>query len=399
MKYLKKFFSLLLWFVFILIALLFVQYVFAPVYDFHEKENFSGDHIYNPYQHMDSSAWKKANFQVQSRVWGGITNGRDNSNSMIDSIYRYLDYDIIAISDYMRINKFGREKKSYLPVYEHGYSILKHHQICVGAERVNWRDYAFYQSLHHKQHIIDILRDENEFIIMAHPKLRDAFDPGDFSWLRGFDAIEILNFYRVSIAHWDSALSAGNFVTAIGNDDAHDISNPDEVGQYCTFINTEMHSDSIISALRQGNSYAARMFRYVGETYEEKKKKLDEVAQLSRAELVGDTFYVKVDLSASQIRFIGQGGHLLKETENASEAFYVIRDEDTYVRTELIFPNRNEIYLNPLVRYSQNWPPARDLPKVNPLRTWIYRILVGATFAFVIINIIILRQRLIKKKS
>ena len=54
--------------------------LYAPGYIFPEPKPFSGNKLYNPYQDLDTSRWLKANFQVQTRVWGGITNGRKNSS-------------------------------------------------------------------------------------------------------------------------------------------------------------------------------------------------------------------------------------------------------------------------------------------------------------------------------
>jgi len=159
----------------LLIVIFFVIYAIAPVYKFSDAKVFSGDKIHNPYQNMDSTHWKKGNFQVQSRAWLGITNGRNNSNEAIQIVYKQLGYDIIVTSDYMKINDFGEGNNWHIPTYEHGYSVRKVHQVCIGSRKVDWIDYPFYQNISHKQHIINILRENNDIVCLAHPDLRDGY--------------------------------------------------------------------------------------------------------------------------------------------------------------------------------------------------------------------------------
>ena len=173
---------------------------------------FKGDKIFNPYQGVDSNYWRKSNFQVQSAAWFGITDGSENSNQAIDSFYNYLDYDVIGISDYMKINEYKKDIDPYIPLYEHGYNIWKRHQVCLGADKVNWHDYVFHQSIHHKQDIINRLRDEAELIIIAHPNYEGGYKARDFRYLTNYDGIEILNYFRQSIEHWDTALSVGDML-------------------------------------------------------------------------------------------------------------------------------------------------------------------------------------------
>ncbi len=383
----------------LLILLIFiVQYIFAPVYNFPEPVPFSGDKIFNPYQQTDSSYWRKANFQVQSAAWFGVTDGRYNTNEIIDSTFRYLDYDVICISDYMKINEYGKEAGSYIPVYEHGYNLWKRHQVCIGAHDITWRDYAFYQNLHHKQHIINELRDHSELIIIAHPNYEDGWEAEDFKWMTNYDGLEILNYFRQSIEHWDSALSAGYYVIGIGDDDVHDITNPNEVGQYCTLIYSEsLLGDSIVQAMKDAKVIAAHIYRDYDESFEVKKSKLKDIAKLEYAQLKGDTFFVKVNRQAHVIDFIGQDGISKKHIQNADSAFYIIQPEDTYIRTQINFPNRNVFYLSPIVRYSGVWPPDKPLAQINQVKTWVYRILIIASLLFIFINILFLRRRFRKK--
>jgi len=151
LKIFAKYFAIFL----ILLLLIFgVNYITCPVYDFHVSTPFSGLFIYNPYSSMDSKAWHKSNFQIQSYAWGGITSGRGNSNEDIYQLYKSLGYEVIATSDYQKINRFAEQYPGFIPVYEHGYGIQKSHQVLVGSKKVLWKDYPFFQTIHNKQHII-----------------------------------------------------------------------------------------------------------------------------------------------------------------------------------------------------------------------------------------------------
>jgi hypothetical protein len=376
------------------------QYLTCPVYRFPDPIPFSGNYWHNPYEGLDSLHWRRANFQIQSYAWGGVTDGRKNANTTIDSLYRMLGYDIVAVSDYQKINKWGSEKESYIPVYEHGYGLLKWHQVLIGARKVNWRDYPFFQTIHHKQHILEVLRRNNELVYIAHPKLREGYQPADFKYLTGYDGIEVLNYMRVSIEHWDSALSAGRYVTIMGNDDAHDVTRPLEIGHRCTYIHSiSLDGDSIIAALRGGQAFGADIWRPLDETYEAKAARVPFFAKFKQASITHDTLWVEVSKPAHQFRFIGQGGRIMKLEENTNRSYYVLTPRDTYIRTEIYFYDQNIFYLNPVVRTNGSLPSNPMLSRVDPLRSWVFWVLSWATVAFLVLNIYYLRKRIIRKKN
>ncbi|MBU2649730.1 MAG: hypothetical protein KKA81_02240 [Bacteroidetes bacterium] len=381
--------------VFLIIA---VQYITCPVYIFPEPKPFSGEHWFNPYEGTDSLHWRKSNFQAQSRAWLGITSGRYNTNETIDSIYRSLYYDVIAISDYQKVNDYGAGKDTYIPVYEHGYGVFKNHQVVIGARQVLWRDYPLYQTIHQKQHILEMLRDKGDLVYIAHPKLRGGYKPSDMKYLTGYTGIEVLNYMRVSTEHWDAALSAGKPVTILGNDDVHDIFNPDEVGFRCTYIySPSLNGDSIIAALRAGRAYGADIYRPTGESMETKREKAAHIPVITHARLYNDTLQVGVIQTASFIRFIGQDGKVLAEVPGAESAKYAVQPEDTYVRTEISYPSGLVLMLNPVFRYDGVDPWKQETIRIDYFRTWVLRVLGFSTLIFIILNIILLRRRFRKK--
>jgi hypothetical protein len=58
------------------------------------------------------------------KAMGGITAGSSSTAELVASRYE-IKYDIASISDYQSINTFLSSDSSYIPVYEHGYGILK----------------------------------------------------------------------------------------------------------------------------------------------------------------------------------------------------------------------------------------------------------------------------------
>lgn len=390
--------KLLLYFIIGLVVMFAVEYILAPVYVFPEPKPFAGEKLFNPYEGIDSNYWRKGNFQIQSQAWGGVTDGRKNTNEAIDSLYKLLGYEVITISDYQKINSFGEENDVYIPVYEHGYGIFKNHHVMIGAHKVIWNDYPLFQNLHHKQHMLNVLRSTSDLVFIAHPKYAGGWEPDDLRWMTNYDGLEVLNGFRVSMAHWDAALSAGKNMRILASDDAHDITNINEVGNYTTIIYSPvLHGDSIVSAIKAGRAFGAYIYRVYGEPMNEKIEKALNLPKLSKVELDGDTLRVAVNRPAEQFRFIGQEGSLLDSTLNTTEATYIIRDSDTYVRTEIIWPNRTAYYLNPVVRYAGDDPWAHEFARVDHFRTWLLRIIGFATLIFIFMNIYYLRRRFRKR--
>jgi len=356
-------------------------YVSCPVYIFTEPSPFAGDKFHNPYQEINGGQWLKGNFQVQSRAWGGLTDGRKNTNEAIQAVYRMLGYDIIVTSDYQKINRYGKDSVWYIPTYEHGYGVYKTHQVCIGSRRVMWRDYPFFPGLSNKQHVVESLLPDNAIVALAHPDLRDGYLPAELKYLRGYHLIEALNRARESILHWDSALSAGYPAFILANDDAHDISRPEEVGRYATFIHApENRAPAVIQALKDGKAYGARIYMPAGETFAEKARKAMNLPYLNVCRLNADTLVVEVSDTAAEIRFYGQGGVIRKIARNQVQGKYVLQKSDTYIRTEIQFGDETVFFLNPIYRYSGSAAEAPPLPRVDYRATWRHRILWGTIF-------------------
>jgi len=400
----RIFFRLAAGFLLLLFIVIAIEYITCPIYTFHRGTAFEGNEIYNPYQNMDAKQWHKANFQVQSYAWGGLTSGSKNTNQDIYDLYSSLGYDIIATSDYEKINYWAKDKPGYIPVYEHGYGIKKWHQVLLGSNKVLWSDYPLFQSLSNKQHIINKLRADNELIYIAHPLLRHAYSADNFKKLGNFDGLEVLNNHKTSITPWDAALSSGNYVTILGNDDAHDISNHDEIGRHFTFVNCRsLDKKDIIAALKAGSSFGVKMELIPGEGFEAKRARAKKLPMVESVQVIHDSLIIAMDTMASEFLFRGQDGKIVGRVLNAQKASLFINPEITYVRTEVIYRDMDRdhvrYFLNPVCRFDGTNPGKMPLPTINQKATSLLRIMGFATLLFLLLNIIILNKRFSKKRK
>lgn len=379
-------------------------YFMAPVYDFPVPQPFSGEKIYNPYEGMDSTNWKKVNFHFHVHAWAGLTNGRNNTVEDFWKTYKKLGYDIPCISDYQHINPFNKDSSFYIPAYEHGFGLRKKHQLLIGARSVLWFDYSLIQDLNHKQYILNLLHDQNEIVAIAHPDWEEGYSLNDMKYLSNYQLIEVLDNNWRSVPQWDAALSSGHPAFIIGDDDAHDIHNPYQIGRCCTFINSaKNNSVDIINVVRKGNAFGADIYMSNGETFDQKAQRARMIPVLQSVQVHNDTLRIKTSKEAIKFVFIGQSGKIKKVERFTSQAWYKIMPEDTYIRTQIVFfnyygSNGTVFYLNPVFRY-KGVPPVNGLmAEINYPRTWILRLL-SIPSIIVLVIIVLYRQRQKAKKK
>ena len=285
--------------------------IFVPSYSFDEPEPFHGSYLHNPYQDMNPDHWIQANFHAHTRQFGGLTNGRANTNEMVDSVYTSLGFDHVGLSDYNKINYYDSANPSYIPAYEHGYGIFKTHQLCIGAEKVRRLDFFAFQNLSMKQHTLNRLEKQTRLAIPAHPSfVKKGYLVDDMKYLSNYKLMEVLNGFRISTNHWDTALSNGHLVYLIGNDDSHDVTDITDVATRFTMINSpENEAEQLLTSLENGNAYAVDFPIDRKETLEQKIKRLKKnLPYITQVELKGDTLLIAADKNISKIRFIGRKG-------------------------------------------------------------------------------------------
>ena len=356
-----------------------LAYLMTPRYQFSQGTPFHGDYLYNPYQHIDPDGWKQYNFHCHSRRYFGLTNGRLSKESDIDSVYRALGYDHYGISDYMSINPHGSDRYDYIPAYEHGYGFFrKTHQLCIGAEKVLFMDFPFMQSLDMKQHMLNTLQRHTRFTIPAHASFTKGYKVGNMRYLSGYRLLEVGNPYGTAFEHWDAALSTGHRVYGIGDDDTHNVLDPNESGRFFTMINTaDMTADSVYKALDRGCAYTVEFHPHYNEPFEDKVEKMrTELYHLTRCELIGDSLVIETSAPYIQTAdFIGQDGKVLRHQENVWKATYTIQPADTYVRVKLMVHNMTYFYLNPITRHVTPTPIEQSTAEINwPLTVLCYAI-------------------------
>jgi hypothetical protein len=340
---------------FFLGALLFasVPYAVTPVYDFPDVRPFAGENLHNPYADA-SGAWYKANLQAHSGAWGGTTDGALSPRDLY-RVYDSLGYDVIGITNYMNIYGSPVETKSYIPMYEHGYNVWKRHHLAIGAREVVWRDYVLFQTLSHKQHMLNVIRPTTEILTIAHPKFMDGFAPEDFRHLTNYDYVEVLNHYRISLKHWDAALAAGEPVWGMGNDDSHDQRKASETGRYWNMIRAESESaEDVLAALKRGDMYCVAGEGGVMDN------------GLVRVSARPKGVLIELEKPANSIRFVGSGGVVRDSVARAKRAYYRFKKDDPYIRVEVANP-KTTFYLNPVYRYDDDPRSAREASVNYPL--------------------------------
>ena len=379
-----------------IIILVLIIYAFSPVYDFPEATKFLGDKIFNPYKDMDSTQWKKANFHIHARTLLGILNGRKNSPEKIHETYRFLGYDVLSISNYFNIDNYNKSLSTsneqrttnYIPSYEHGANSFKVHHLNVGANKVLFFDYPFFQSVNQKQHIISLLKKRSDLVALAHPSWQNAYKPSDLKKLGGYDCFEVLNHNKFSVPLWDSTLSSGHAAYIIADDDAHDIYNTHQVGRCCTFVNSSLLSrQSIISSIKSGKAFGVDFNFAEDEPFAKKAIAIRSLPMVNNISVINSivskneqlstnnkaTLLIRLSQPAKTIDFIGQNGKLKKSVSNVITATYEIQPDDSYIRTEILFPSGAKYYLNPVFRYNSDSSVYNKLPVVNIIKTIIYR--------------------------
>lgn len=395
-RIIKYFAKTIIYMILVFFGMLAVFYLMAPIYTFSDPVAFTGSKLCNPYQKMDSSHWKRYNFQVQSKAWGGITDGRKNTNKLIDSVYNELGFDYVATSDYQKINNHGNDKPDFIPTYEHGYNIYKTHQVCIGAKKVLWVDLLWLQTLSMKQWIIDQLDKDCEIVVLAHPLLRFGYTVEEMKYLTNYEMMEVLNNLRISTEHWDAALSSGQLVWLMGNDDAHDVLHPNDVGRKFTMINSpSTNKEEIIRQLKKGNSYGVDFYPTMDVPIEERIERIKYTPVVQDVKLFGDTLKVSVDQVAKEIHFIGQEGIIRHTVFDTNYADYVVRGDDSYIRTVFRFADGSSIYLNPIVRHNGDSPVSLKTATVNQRATLILRII----YFLIALTVIYLIKRTRQKRS
>jgi hypothetical protein len=358
-----------------LALLVLLPYAWSPIYTFPPSAPFAGAHFFNPYANLHGT-WQRGNLHAHGRAWSGITNGQQPDEEVV-ARYQSLGYTVAGVSDYERIATFHGVPT--IPLYEHGYNIGKHHQLAIGAHRVEWFDVLLLQSLSQEQYIIDRVRRGADLVAIAHPSLRSAYSIEDMRSLTGYQLVEVVNGPDEQGGLWDAALSSGHTVWALANDDTHDVTDERRTGAAWNMIDAPSASTSdVIAALRAGRAYAvARRPEHEGN-------------DTLLASVTVDEGRVVVTCSGApgMFEFVGQDGNIRATAPETLSASYTFRPEDTYIRTVIRTP-ATTMYLNPVIRYDGARLPTLSA-SVDEGATWLVR---GASLAAGLALVAVVRSR------
>jgi hypothetical protein len=343
-----------------LIILISLQYLKIEIY-FREKNiPFSGEYFYNPYKDYNSNTFK-ANFHLHSKT--GILNHKAENSAKVLSHYKNNGYDIVSLSNYQNIT-IDKDNDEYIPVYEHGYNLIKSHQLAINSNRVAFFDFSIFCNYHTKQQVINGLKQKGGLIALAHPELRNGYTEDEMKYLRGYDFIEVCNNYAVSDKIWDSALSNGYPAWILADDDCHDILRPSQSFNNWTRISSKGRSkNEILEALKKGCHYGVRNLSH------------KELNSLDSCCMKGDELTVYFRSNADRIMFITDKGLTRKEVKNVRSATYRIARDDHYIRIEAA-TGKEIIYLNPVIRFNgYQLTNNMGFPLVNSSATILFRFL------------------------
>ncbi|MBC8172873.1 MAG: hypothetical protein H7X71_03110 [Chitinophagales bacterium] len=358
-----------------ILSILFIStlvYYRTVIYNFPEIKKFTGNTWYNPYEKITHPPLK-ANFHAHSIAWSGMTNGKDEPEDIIKT-YQAHGYDVISISNYHTIYE-NRQDPYFIPAYEHGYNMQKTHYNVLGADKVSFFDYPFFQTASHKQQVIYTLQNHAEILVINHPSVRNGFSLSDMEKLQNYQLIEVWNPFGRSEEHWDKALSAGHPVFLLANDDSHTL----KKGSFkmWNMIYAAADKDSIYRALLAGRNYGVR------------KKKNDPPPFSFHLGVRNDSLMFVSTLLFDTIQLISDDAVLLKAELHASQLNYPLGPSQTYARIKLI-SNDFEILLNPVIRYNGNSlydQYNRTIP-VHSFRTSIFRAGVALFHIFILFSVL-----------
>lgn len=285
--------------------------------------------------------------------------GKDSPDEIFQT-YKKLGYDIITISDYQSINPSRYSDEISLTAYEHGYNIGKFHQLVIGADQVEWRDFVFFKNIHHKQRVLKALKMHNAFVVLAHPTWNNAYRINDISQLTDFHAIEVFNSYKSSEQLWEHALSSGKAVWAIGNDDSQSMRRNWQTGVCWTLIGAQSNQKAnILDALYKGRMIAVKGKKGVTDN------------KLIKCSVGNDKLTIELEQPAKMICFYGQDGVVRKIVTDKNKAELFLDPRDTYIRTE-IQSEQSIMLLNPIIRFDGVSLPTYSAT-VNETMTWLQR--------------------------
>lgn len=364
----------------------------SPIYRFSEPAPFSGSDIFNPYADLDSAhCWKRANFHTHTRV-EGIMNECEFWPADVHDALAKFGYDIITFSNHNELTEHPFDETLQVNVYEHGYNLLKYHKLVFGCSSVNHFDHLLPIFASQRQHQIDYLSKDSDFIQINHPLRTEFTSKSLMEKLSGYSLIELDSGKSTENEYWDWALSAGHYSFAVANDDLHYPDRSGRIAVRCNFLCTPSAKyEDIKDALLKGRHYCMRVPDYGCGDWKIKYEKNRDLPFIKEIGVRQDTIYISLSEAADCIKFTGQNHSTLASHTDTATAQYVMKSSDPYARITAYFPEGEVIYSNAFARYDSavaDSPLRSSIPPVNIPLTILFNILVISLCAGTIYSLI-----------
>jgi hypothetical protein len=209
--------------------------------------------------------------------------------------------------------------------------------------------------------------------------------------LRGYDLIEALSNFKNSLELWDAALSSGNPVFLIADDDAHNLDKPNDYGRVATVIHSaNTAEDSLLSALKKGSAYGLVVQTPEGDSHEAKAKRFKKLPQMLAHTVANDSVHLQFSDSIRELKAVGQDGKVLLDLalNNQSSSYtFALTDVSHFVRFEVKMKDGSKIYTNPIIRSADGKIPVVFQAGVDIWASQFYRLLGILVIGFFILRV------------
>lgn len=243
-----------------------------------------------------------------------------------------------------------------------------------------------------KQKVINSIKTPLNIIVLTHPNLRNAYSEEEVTKLTNYDYLEIVNQnFGTATNLWDSALSAGNLVYGMADDDSHNWKENEDMGSCFNLVNCSLKStDGVISTLKAGKTIAVDLNSSRNNSIENLNKIYDSLPKLLKLEVINDSLFISFNKAIKIFEFIGQNGVVKKNESNTEQSVYIIKTEDSYLRIKVETNEHSIMYLNPIVKYRDDYP-IKNYASINKSQTWGLR--TGLVIIFFLSTIIFFYKR------
>ncbi|MBM9502236.1 phosphoesterase [Leptospira sp. 201903071] len=321
---------------------------------------FHGSFIHSPYS-QTKQRWLKTAFHLHSDR-DGFSPFRSNPKEIQE---RYLEkkYDLIGITDYLKVSGIESGNPKFFPGYEWGRDFNRKHILALGAHDAVFDFFPVYSTIGNLQWTIDRMQREGSFVIVSHPTLEGSISYRDVEKLRNLDAVEVFSPFGDSVSEWIRLLDQGYSVLAVSGDDLHYF--PGELIRAMKLpLYERIFHELTFSNQNEGEAFTRYILLNVDSTDRKEViknlKRGNYVSVLKLVDYMDDPGILNLKIQDKKIsvefpekflklEFLGKGGRILKEEFQKTRGEYMFLPEDEYVLVKATFPS-GFLYSNPFYR-------------------------------------------------